>query len=446
LLGFYNSRLPIARKIKEIYEQKGLSQSEIAKHLGCEAEAVELIEKEREIYSKEQIEKLAEFLEITEISLDINERESYQRGLSAWRVSISKQRFNDAIRVHDELYGLYEIEYLPFDNDLIMLYRMYKVKHLLTEGNYDGAEEILKRAESNIKKEYLRIQYHYHYNMGLLYSLRKGYKEALRSYKTACNIGFSDEDQYKLHYNMGICYSHLGMYLRAVICYEKAELLSKHDQMDFFSLHIGNNLALDYLKLGETNLAKKKLADCVECAEFHEDREFSGQIMLNLGRICIKEKGYARALEYFEVAKKFMDETSAIHFEILYYTILCLITSRDQSAENELTRAKLIFQENKHYSLLFDSLSHILTLENKTSVEYIENTTIPNLIGKCEYFRAADYYSLLEIHFKTSGEEAEALKIKASLSELYKKMIGGGEEYEEEISWPYFTSSYSGEC
>ena len=447
----YRYRLPVAQKIKDAYEKKGLSQADIAKHLKCEIETIELIEGNEEVYSKEQVIELKNYLEIDEIILNREEKDRYHSNLEGWRDFINKGRLDDAIRIHDELNALHEINYLPFDADLVMLYDMFNVKFLMAKKEYEAAEKILKNAESEIKNAYPEIKYHYYYNMGSLYIFRKEYEKALKSYVAAYDIGFDDKNHYKhsIHYNLGLCYFHLGMYSHAIHCYEETERLYKSinflEYGDLFLLYIDINLALSYLIMGKPKLAKKKIAACSPRIKAIRNKDLNKKAVSILGRICIAEKEYDRALDYFETANNFVEEGGVSHLEILYYKIFCLIMMNNPQAESEITYAKSIAQKNDWYLMLFTSLSHLLTLDNDSSVDYIENTTIPKLMKEYRYHSALEYYEVLENHFTINGNELKALKYKALSGDLYKKMAQGGEAHEKEISWPSFGYRYGSE-
>ena len=451
MLGDYDFRLPIAQKIKDAYEEKGLSQADIAELLKCDIKAIELIEKRKEVYSKEQIEKLKNHLEIDKIILNKQEKDRYHSNLEGWRDFINEGRLDDAIRIHDELNALHEIKYLPFDDDLIMLYDMFRIKFLMAKKEYEAAEEILKGMEAGIESAYPEIKYHYYYNMGSLHIFRQEYEKALESYIAAQDVGFNERNHYKhsIHFNLGLCYSHLGMYLQAIRYYEEADRLYRrkdYAHVDFLAMHIDSGLALDYLRIGKTKLAKKKIASCVSLARVYKNKYFSKQAMSVLGRICIAEKEYDRALDYFETANNFVEEGDINHLGILYYKILCFIMMNSPRAESEISCAVSIAQNNIWYLMLFTSLSHLITIDDNSSVDYIENIAIPELIKKHEYHTVLEYYEVLENHFATKGNESKALKYKALSGDLYKKTILGGEVHEKEINWPTFSFGYGSKC
>ena len=443
-IEFYN-RLPTAQKIKEVYEQRGLSQEDIAKHLKCDIETIKLIENKDGVYSREQLEVLREYLDIEAVVLDRHERNQYTGNLSMWRDFINQGKLDDAIRVH-ESFGLAEITYMPFDEELIMLYKMFEVKFLMMQLNLDLAEDILEQIKPNIKNTYSEIRYHYHCNMGSLYIFHKNYPKALESFIAAYDVGFDDKGKYKhmIHYNLGMCYSYLGMSLRAIVHYERTDNMFKREAADFFPLLIDNGLAVDYAIIGEMNLAKKRLAECVKRAQALSNKIYSCAAMRNLGWICFKEKDFDRALDYFAKADKFISEGEDAYFENLYFKNLCRIVMKSPLAEDELANAKKVLQEqgNDYYQMLFTSLSHLLTLKDELSIKYIENTTIPRLIERYEYYKVFDYYELLENLFEANGEKIKALEIKVASSNLYKKMTQGGVTYEKEIDWPDFSLGY----
>ena len=295
------------------------------------------------------------------------------------------------------------------------------------------AKDLMDQVKPSIKEIYSEIMYHYHYNMGLLHFFHKDHVKAVESYTAAYDAGFDDYPLYKfsLYFNLGLCYSHLGMYLRAIDCYLKADHLFRCERGEFLRMHLDNNLALDYIKIGETELAKRRLKEVIHYAEVFKNNVISGRAMTNLGRACIKEKEYNRALDYFEVAKVFVNEGEEGHFGILYYKILCLIMMNNSQAESELAYARSVLQGNDRHMMHFNSLSHLLTLDDNSSVDYIKNTSTPFLMENFAYHRIVDIYEIMENHFMVKGDRLKALEIKSLSSDLYKIMMQGNKIVEK---------------
>lgn len=431
-------KLPIAQIIKEAYERKGLTQKDIAAHLKCTAKKIKLIEIEEnagDLYSKEQAENLAELLDINEVVLDKIEAKLYKVRLSHWREKINQGKLGSAAKLLED-YSLDEITYLPFDINLVILYKMFYVKFLMAQRKYDLADELLSQAD--ISKMSTENKYHYFYNKGSLNIYHKRYDAALKYYTNAYETSFNDERDYRhmLHFNLGLCYSRMGMCFRAINSLEKADNLVKREAGSPFPMFLDNSLAMNYMRIGELHLAKKRLVDCLRHAEDLRNEKYIGRAMHNLGCLCIKEKEYNRALDYFDKANMFMEQGDDEYLENLYYRILCLIMMKSPLPGAELTRAKSISEESDNYQFLFNSLSHLLALEQVFSSKYIESETIPYLIERHEYYRIMEYYEVMESFFTENDNKAKASEIKLASYDIYKKITQGDRVYEKEIDWP----------
>ena len=106
---------------------------------------------------------------------------------------------------------------------------------------------------------------------------------------------------------------------------------------------------------------------------------------------------------------------------------------KNPKAKGELAYAKAMMQKNEGHSMLFASLSHLLTLGDNSSVVYIENTSIPFLMKEHEYHRIMELYEVMENHFVENGDELKALRYKAASYDLYKKIMQGDDTHEKEI-------------
>jgi len=184
----------------------------------------------------------------------------------------------------------------------------------------------------------------------------------------------------------------------------------KNDWSEIYPLYVDNSLALNYLRIGKTKLAKEKLDACVIRAQIHGSKDFSRRAMSNLGRVCIIEKDYDKALGCFEAASTFVNEGEVGHLGILYYKIFCLILMESPKAINELAYARSISQENEEYSLFFTSLSHFLTLDSDLSVNHIEKVAIPDLMKKHSFHTITEYCDVMIDYFNANGYEPRALK------------------------------------
>jgi len=445
-------RLPIARIIKEKYEQKSLEIRDIALHLDSTIRKIKLIEIQenfKDVYSKEQAQSLVDFLCIgpNEAVLSKEDAEKYKSLLSTWRKHINEGKLGSAVKLLEN-HSLDEITYLPFEHNLIMLYKLFDIKFIMAQRNFDLADKLLGAVE--VRRLSPENRYHYYYNMGSLHIHKKRYDLALRYYTKANETGFEDEQEYQqsLHFNLGLCYSKIGSYLRAILSFEKTDNLIKREGASFFPMYLDNSLGMNYIRIGELHLAKKRLSSCMRYAEALENKKYMGASLHNLGWLCLKEKNYDRAKDYFKRADAFFERGEDAFFENLYYSIICLIKTEDFFTRVEIAFAERVAKEynNKDYEVLYKTLPHLVTLqkeEKESSLKYIKDKTIPALIRNFEYDKAAEYYEALENHFIKNGKALDALEIKASSYELYKKMTQGGRAYEKKIDWPVPTFNTS---
>jgi len=431
-------KMPTASIVQYIYKTMGGNQEEVAKILGWDVKTIEVIEKGKDKYTKEQIRKILEFYKVDKMEpADRFGDGDVEKILRLWRTRISNGKLKDARAYHDKFH-LEKYDVLPVGLDLSMLYNMVLVKYFINVNRVDKAIPVLKEAEAKIGEANAENQYHYHFNKGTILIFEENYKEALKHFSTAYKLDYVEvkPHAHMIHYNMGVCYSKLGMCIRAISQYETAYNLLDREQPYYFAMLISNNLSVNYIRARDLGLAKKYINDAMRLALKLGDGIRQRRALQNSGSVLMEENKFKEALEYFEEAFTFVTKEERSFLDILYHKIICFISLKNPFAEDEIAVAKLLSQDDSHFYLLFTSLSHILTLEESESRRFIENIAIPHLMQTKEYYRIRYIYNLMEKHYTELGNKERLLEIQIKSDDLYKIMLLGGEDYEEETSLP----------
>jgi tetratricopeptide (TPR) repeat protein len=416
--------LSVEEKIKQIRESKDITQSALSDILGCGNATVSRIENGKAKYTGEQLKEVRKFLGVEDAPLLDSEIEDFKKRLYFFRDYVKDWRIYEARKLREELSIITQV---PFEPNLRILYEMLAIRLLMREGCIESAEKALDDVKALIDETTVENMYHYYYNMGSLNAHKGNYSEAQKFFFTAHNMeafGFTKEPN--LYYNLALCYSKLGMYVSAVSVLERTRNEFNHEEYtNDLAMHFDCLLAINYMRIGRLEQAKVLLDKSLERARNFNRRFFIGRALHNYGCVQLKLNEFEKAIEYFEQASDYFEENSLECLENLYFKIRCLIAMKSPTVKVLLSRAKSLAEKNEHYSLLFESLTHLLTIKNEESLQYIETTTIPYLLEKFEYYRVLDYCELLENVYEKKGNKIKPLEIAAIIRDIYKKILFG---------------------
>jgi len=417
-----NDELTVAEKICIIREAMNISQPELGKIINRDASTISRIEKNHSKYTDEQLAAIRKFLGIENAPLLDNEKVEFRAGLYIWRDTTNSRRMDEARKMYHEFSV---INKMPFEKELLMLFKMYEV-NLLFHEDISLAEKALESARGFLNGATDEARHLFHFNVGSL-NFRKGiYDVALQNYLIAHNLQMkTDKVNFTLQYNISLCYSRLGMYFRAIVSTERLLYLCSVNLTDDYWYRLRNQLAVYYMHVDEPGKAQELLGECLVRSSKNKNYKYIGYILHNLGYACLKTKELEEALGYFQRAFNYMKEGQDSYFENLYYETQCLIFMKNPLSKERLSYAKVISAGNKHYELLFNSLSHLMTLKENDSIQFIEQNTIQHLINKCEYFRALEYCELLEDVFKRQNKKTKTLEIGVLSRDILRRIMQG---------------------
>ena len=414
--------LSLNDKIRTIRESKGTTQAALANALGCGDGTMSRIDNNQGQYNSNQLRLARKFLGIENAPLFENEYILFKEQLYSWNGLIKEERFKEAHEKRDEL-GV--IVHLTFEPDLVMLYKMFEIRLLLIEKNIDLAREKLEASKDLFDETNVENQYYFNYMMGVLRGDEDNWKEALRFFLLAEGLECDEfEKEPYLLYNLAVCDAVFGRYFLAISQFEQVYLLFNDDRNSVSGMYFDNNLGLNYMRMGHYGKAQELFKRGLIRAKAVGNGRFVGIVLHNLGCTNFKLKKYKEAIDYFDQASECFTKGDNSYLEVLYFKILCLIESKNSLAKTELERAKTLAKESEHYSLLFEALSH-LPLRETSSAEYITKEVIPYLIKIYAYFKAAEFYELLEGFYKRKNRPTKVMEIQALAFELHKKIIAG---------------------
>lgn len=433
-----DKKMTIEEKIKYFRELNNITQHAFAEGIKKGLSTIIRTEKGERIYKDEEIKAAREYLGIETLPMLDNEIVGYKERIYVWADLIKNERLDEARKLRHELVNVNQI---PYDTDLIMLYKMVDVRLFLKERSFDEARDNLEWARPLLADASGENQYHFYYSESLLHMYEKNLKEALQSCLSADKIkmeGF--EKEASLYYNLAICYSDCGKYVLAIGLLERIYNEFSYDRTSVPRMILDSNLGLNYMRLGHIEQAREFFDKAYKRAEGMGHKTFMGFITHNQGCACWRLKEFKRAIGYFDKADESFEEGNRYYFENQYFKILCLINLSDSEGEKMLNQAISLAEakDDKHYLMLFNSISHLITIEEKDSekdsIEYIEKVVIPYLLDKYEYFRVFTYFDALAKVYTKKRSRMKYLENEKWASDVRKMMTGGKESiYEKQV-------------
>ncbi|MCL2593703.1 MAG: helix-turn-helix domain-containing protein [Defluviitaleaceae bacterium] len=445
-----STTLSPSQKIKVLRKAANCTQEDLAEALGCTKSKISRIESGDWDYSQEDIAAARKFLGVDNVPFNDKEFMDFKQRLYQWR-DLIKNRLTDEARKKQS--DLAVITRLYFEPELNMLYRMFEIKLLLTEAltvktNVALAEEMLLSEELLIEEASKENQHHFYCNMGALHINKQDFKTALQYYIKACDLEvYVLEKDVSLKLNLAICYGMLGKYALTIGIIEEIYPFLDYNRYSSTQTYLDNTLAVNYFRIGHVSRAKKLLSKCLSEQPGADSKYFLGLSYHNYGCACWKSKEYEEAISYFDRADSYFDKNDRMYVENIYWKVRCLIASKkDSKARLLISEVKPHIEGNEHHLLMFDSLSHLFTINDDASIDFIEKKTIPYLIGKYEHYRAIDYCEVLKSRFmawSNKGYKKKLIKLKAMICDINEDMLFGEEMiFNEENTYEY--ASHSG--
>jgi len=354
------------------------------------------------------------------------EIETFKGRLYYWRELIRNRRMDEAKNVQDELIVILD---MPFEQNLISLYRMIEARFLMTNHNFEAAGKILALYEAQLAEMDAESRFLYYHNWGSLGFYEKDFKKSLGFYLQSFDILNENPSLSKdsgLLFNIAACYSKLCLPLKAIRFAELACEVHTDEPTNILGSQIDNLLGGNYSSIGETKIARHFFEKSLKKARNINSELSIGMALHNLGLANEREGKITEAKEFYHEVLPYYQKHKDLLLGAHYRIIRCLIK------ENDFRQAKDMLEEiasqhtyNENQLILFKSLAHIMTLKDNASSNYIEKTTIPHLLNANDYFRALDYCELLEAHYKKKGAIKKLLAVTEILRDIYKHIIFG---------------------
>ena len=420
-------KLTLAKKMKTIRIALGITQLELATYMGKSHTTIEYYENNRNPVSSAVFKAFKQTLDMEDVPLKDEEIAAYLKDmLHPWNNMLNVGNIKKAVELQPRI--SYCVKW-SYDENLQILYDLFSIRFYCgigkKEESYTIAESLQKREPEFTEEQ----RYWYYRYLGFMQHTAWKYKSAVALYLKAEDIGRRlDLNDSTLYYNIGNCLVFMGYYNLAVECLEKIQL----NGIGLYSIWRGVNiqklLAVCYSKLGKTDKALGILNDCLEylLSENGSDRTKIGAVYVDMGIVYQETGNFEKALENFDIVNQYCDKKSEASLECLCYRALFLrLNNRNDSAAECVDEGLSLVAKGTLWYEWLNGIKYSLALDNQSSVDYIEWTTIPKINEYGCYWLTMEFYAILSSHFEKENKYKPALRYRNEASLIYKGLMKG---------------------
>ena len=419
------SSLTLGDKFREIREYKNISQAALSSILGRSVSAISRFERGQGDLSSEQILEIRKVLDVEDAPIFDDEVIAFKKQLYLWRHLIKDKRIDEALRNQQKLSV---IEKLPYEKDLNLIFKLFGIRLVMAQRKIEEAKEMMDDLEVQVKNASNEVKYHYQYNIGALLIYQRNFEDALTHFLIAYDLKASIlEPDPAIYFNLAFCYSRLGMYVRTVTTLREAYSLFEYSKTNMLGAFVDNMMAANYIYIGHISKAQELLENSLSEARANDNKLYISYALHNFGCASFALGEHDKAIEYFNQSLAYCEGDDDEYLKTLYYKVRCMIANKNPEAKALIQKGISMSKDSEHHQILFSSLSHITTLKEPSSKQYIDEITIPHLLSRYEHCDALYFCRLLEKAYTKNGVKSKkALEAKATAANIYEKIMSGG--------------------
>jgi len=425
----YPKKLTVEQKIKMIREFKDIGQIELGEVIGVSDSTICRYESDAEEhkhlkYTVEHIIAFKKHFGIKHAPILDEEYPIYKTTLYGWLTAMRDENTEESDILKQELSDIFLV---PWDFELTLLYLIFEAKWLLLKARLKEAEEKLKLVRKKIENASNEVLYEFYYTCGSLGIHKENYDEALNCFLEAEKIvidGFDMSDkEIALEYNIAYCYSEIGKYVNSIAILDRTCRPYNFKRANTLQLNIFNLLALNYMRLGNTEKAMQLFDRGLTDATSLGINSYILTFLHNIGCTYFNDKNYRKALDYFDKVLGQIEKGHKKYLVNFYFKACCLSITKRHDLEIILQHGKSISKDNEVYAMLFEALSHLRTLKEKESLNFVQNEVIPYLIKKRKYSFAIFYCERVKEYYISRTRTQKVLEMDSVMLDITRKML-----------------------
>ena len=414
-------------KIRLMRDKSGITVNDLANTLNYSTGLISLIEQGKRSVKPEMLILIRKSMKYEEVPLTEEEVINFRLMLYDFYESIKNLHLGEAREKSDAIRPLVE---KCFEEEFKVLYYLFDSYLLIREQKHEKAKNQLETLTDKIETFTDEQKYFYFYfYAGSIY---KDYAQTIQYLLKAKDIAQKiNKQEASLYYSLSNIYSRIDYSPKAIIYGEIALKLAQNSVDKAYLLNIEATLAFEYSKVGFPNLALERLYGCLAREKTLGNPRRLGNIHHNLGCIFLRMKDYANAEAYFNKSLKYCEIGDWAYLNNKLYIAYMLIDKGERNNALAFIEELLPLAQNTSDILLFlESAKHSLDLKNVESLDYLENTSIPQLLKMGQHLKAIKYMSILSVFHEKRSRTKQAIKKSheyLKLIALYRNKILKGE-------------------
>jgi len=419
-----NGVLLLGHKIKHIRTEKGISQENMARAIKSSKSFVQRLEVGQTECSSDMLTKIKNFLEIENAPLLEDEVEMFKDRIWVWNGLLDANRAADAREMRSEMAPILD---LPFEQELFVLFKMIDIKLLTKEMNLSDAEEKLNEVEPLLESASDEALFIYHTTKGFVDAiLKREYRSAVKHYLQTLNIvsDYVKPDATVLS-NLGVIYLGLCKPCHAIIYLERVLGEYDIDRTHLDKPKATAMLATAYMYLGEYKKAKELFETALVLAKSIKHEVLTGVILVNMSYLNFYTGNYKQAVELCQEGAKYVNDNDS-KCMTFYKKGICHYKLKEfDECKKAIEHGRALSNGDKRLSIFFNSLEHLINLNDNNSATYIEETAIPffSTCDNIDKFVALELCRELEAHYMKKRAKTRAWAIAAIARDVYEDIF-----------------------
>ena len=428
----------LGEKIKLLREAAGFSQAKLAKALYSSTMLISRIERDLAACDDEMLHTIKKTLGVENAPLLESELTAYKSRLVALFDMIEGDNLIAAQASMDTLFAITD---LPWEYDLSIMYSSLKtmlevLAKTVTARQALGADEFITIGADNYldnasSKEAL---YMYHLTKGLIYYYKSDDVNAIEHLTKL----FDNPNNYftpdaKILTFIGTCYIFLLKPVKAMLWLERARAIYNYSRASRVGPLMNQMLGLCYITTGEYKLAKELHETGLAQARSVNDEIRIAEELINLAVVSEGMGDLEKSVRLSDQALSHINkDQTPVHYlsAITNKAKFLYRLKKHEKARELLDYGKTLSYIDSSLAILLEALSHLLTLKNSESIDYLENVAIPHFRTSISYIHMAlDICRLLEDHYKRTRSAKKALLMASTIRDIYEDMFIGESNY-----------------
>jgi len=419
------------KTLRNIRKRHGLTQEEFAKKLECTPEHIIALESNNEPVAFEFAVKLMDAFDLHGSPITELARAALMDSLQKWKILIDYGEMDKAAALKQELEKGARESYSPSAE---IFYDLFSASYYWAINDMDSVREAMAALEQRTEGFSARHWYYYYRLVAALEYRAYRHKEALIAYKAAekldkenkmGNVGF--------YFGYGTCLVNMGFMERAVEYLDKAQHMSNWSKIydgkpnRRYAASIDGMLAIALSKLGRCDEALAILDKRLPVELKRNSREHIGFTYYSYGVVYSRKRDYDKAIDNFDKALDYLSVSGKSYKSSLQYKAIALIESDNITEGLQCIDKGLSMPIDDITRALLEALKCSVTMNDPKSLEYMEDTVMPELLRCGQYLDAVKFFKILSTHYSDAKKFERALEYSNVALEVYEQL------YEERI-------------